>query len=268
MMRLLFILSLFLSACPFLVHAQLEKKEEYTDVYRTLEEKAKPDYNWMIYLNQNLQYPEAARKNNIQGMVGVEFIVEKDGSISQPRIVRGREIGYGIPEEALRVINNAPKWKPGRQKNQPVRSYFTLPVTFSLPPDQISSEKEVERSLTPVPSGGMPERIKKEEEVDVFRAVPQKAQPMVELNGFFARNIRYPKAAKEAEVWGRVYIEVVVEKDGTLTNFRVVKGKELGYGIPEEAVRVVKTLPKWKPARQNGAAVRSYFLIPVSFKLK
>jgi protein TonB len=82
------------------------------------------------YLSAHLRYPVAAKENNIQGKVSVEFVVNEDGSISNARVVRG--IGGGCDEEALRVINAMPKWKPGRQNGKAVKVCFVLPIVFVL----------------------------------------------------------------------------------------------------------------------------------------
>lgn len=81
------------------------------------------------FLAENLVYPEQARENEISGHVFVTFVVEKDGSVGKPEVIRG--IGGGCDEEVVRVVKLMPKWKPGRQKGKvPVR--YTLPVTFNL----------------------------------------------------------------------------------------------------------------------------------------
>jgi len=82
------------------------------------------------FILNNLNYPEIARKTGITGTVYVQFVVEKDGSISDVKVVRG--IGGGCDEEAVRVVKSMPKWKPGKQRGQPVRVYFTLPIEFKL----------------------------------------------------------------------------------------------------------------------------------------
>lgn len=82
------------------------------------------------YLKDNLNYPTIALETGIQGNVIVQFIVEKDGSITGTKILRG--IGGGCDEEAQNVIENMPKWTPGRQRGRPVRVQFTLPVKFVL----------------------------------------------------------------------------------------------------------------------------------------
>lgn len=82
------------------------------------------------YLADNLKYPAMARDAKIQGKVYVTFVVDKDGSISDVKVLRG--IGGGCDEEAVRVIKNMPKWKPGRQRDIPVRVQYNLPINFIL----------------------------------------------------------------------------------------------------------------------------------------
>jgi len=82
------------------------------------------------YLSTHLRYPEAAKENNMQGRVSVEFVVNEDGSISNARVLKG--IGGGCDQEALRVINGMPKWKPGKQNGKAVKVYFVLPIVFVL----------------------------------------------------------------------------------------------------------------------------------------
>lgn len=82
------------------------------------------------YLAENIQYPEQAKKDNIQGRVLVSFTIEKDGSLSDAKVQRG--IGGGCDEEALRVVNAMPQWTPGKQQGEAVRVNFNLPITFKL----------------------------------------------------------------------------------------------------------------------------------------
>lgn len=80
-------------------------------------------------LQKNIQYPEMARKAGIEGRVIVQFIVNEDGSVEDPRVIRG--IGGGCDEEALRAVSQA-KFKPGRQRGEAVRVQYSLPVVFHL----------------------------------------------------------------------------------------------------------------------------------------
>jgi periplasmic protein TonB len=82
------------------------------------------------FLSDNLRYPQMAREAGIQGTVFVTFVVEIDGSVTDVRIVRG--IGGGCDEEAVRVVKMMPNWEPGRQRGQPVRVQFVMPIRFRL----------------------------------------------------------------------------------------------------------------------------------------
>ncbi len=82
------------------------------------------------YLAKNLKYPEEARKEGIEGKVFVTFVVEKDGSITGAKILKG--IGGGCDEETIRVIENMPNWEPGKQRGKTVRVRFNMPIVFKL----------------------------------------------------------------------------------------------------------------------------------------
>ncbi|MGL4632053.1 MAG: TonB family protein, partial [Leadbetterella sp.] len=84
----------------------------------------------MRYLGEEIRYPERASKVDIAGKVFVRFVVEKDGSIADLKVLRG--IGFGCDEEALRVLSGMPKWTPGSVKGNPVRSYFNIPISFVI----------------------------------------------------------------------------------------------------------------------------------------
>jgi protein TonB len=82
------------------------------------------------FLQNNIKYPQMARESSIQGTVYVTFVVERDGSVTDVRVLRG--IGGGCDEEAIRVIKAMPKWVPGKQRGKPVRVQFNMPIKFTL----------------------------------------------------------------------------------------------------------------------------------------
>ena len=84
----------------------------------------------MKFLGDNIKYPVIAQENGIQGRVITNFVVERDGSISDVQVVRGQD--PSLDREAVRVIKTMPRWKPGQQRGKPVRVRFTLPVVFRL----------------------------------------------------------------------------------------------------------------------------------------
>lgn len=113
-----------------------EDEYEYIDaIYDVVEED--PQFPGGVealykYLAENIVYPMQAKDNNISGRVYVSFVVEKDGSISDPKVLRN--IGAGCGEEAVRVVRNMPRWTPGKNRGKPVRTRYNLPVNFT-PPD-------------------------------------------------------------------------------------------------------------------------------------
>ena len=82
------------------------------------------------FLTNNISYPQEARDAGISGTVYITFVVERDGSTSDVRVLRG--IGGGCDEEAVRVIKMMPEWSPGKQRGKPVRVQFNMPIKFSL----------------------------------------------------------------------------------------------------------------------------------------
>ena len=118
-----------------IVQVKVEEEEEVAEepIFTVVE--SEPEFPGGMealykYLAQNIKYPQLARENGITGKVYVTFVVEKDGSIANPRILR--DIGGGCGAEAIRVVKAMPKWSPGKQRGKAVRVQFNLPVNFNL----------------------------------------------------------------------------------------------------------------------------------------
>lgn len=113
------------------------------------------------------------------------------------------------------------------------------------------------------------EQEEEEEDVQIFTVVendPEFPGGMEALYKFLRDNIKYPQLARDNNITGRVYVTFVVEKDGSIANPRILK--DIGGGCGQEAIRVVKSMPKWTPGKQRGKAVRVQFNLPVSFNLQ
>lgn len=82
------------------------------------------------FLNDHIRYPEQAAQNNIQGRVTVQFVVERDGSIGEVKVVRGKD--PDLDKEAVRVVKSLPNFIPGKNNGQAVRVWYTLPINFRL----------------------------------------------------------------------------------------------------------------------------------------
>jgi protein TonB len=104
-------------------------------VYVFLPAEHKPKFgkgeaDLLNYLAENIKYPEMARAARVSGIVYVTFVVNRKGEVVDPKILRG--IGSGCDKEALRVVSNMPKWKPGRQRGKRVSVQFTLPIKYEV----------------------------------------------------------------------------------------------------------------------------------------
>lgn len=106
-----------------------EKDEEEEEDFFIVVEEMPNLIGGLADLQQKVRYPEMARKAGIEGRVIIQFIVNEQGNVEEPRVVRG--IGGGCDEEALRAVRQA-KFKPGRQRGQPVRVQYSLPIVFKL----------------------------------------------------------------------------------------------------------------------------------------
>ena len=143
--------------------------------------------------------------------------------------------------------------------------------------DDAESDKEVDMStfarqeeatnieITPVKI----EEEEEEDEQEIFQVVendPEFPGGAEALYKYLAQNIKYPQLARENNITGRVYVTFVVEKDGSVTGVRVLR--DIGGGCGQEAIRVVKSMPKWTPGKQRGKNVRVQYNLPVNFSLR
>jgi protein TonB len=87
-----------------------------------------------------------------------------------------------------------------------------------------------------------------------------------ELKKYLGNNIKYPPMAKEAGITGRVFVSFIVLEDGSISDVKILRG--IGGGCDEEALRVVKSMPKWKPGKQRGKSVRVQYSLPIHFQLR
>ena len=110
------------------------------------------------------------------------------------------------------------------------------------------------------------EDIQEAEIFTIVEEMPDFPGGMQKLADYLAKNIKYPQMARESGIQGRVFVNFVIEPDGSVSNVNVMRS--LGGGCDEEAVRVVKSMPKWKPGKQRGKAVRVSYILPVNFQLK
>lgn len=223
----------------------------------------------MEYLSKNIKYPEAAMKKGIQGRGIVQFVVEKDGSITNVKILRG--VDPELDKEAVRVVSAMPKWKPGTQRGEAVRVRFTVPVMFRLTEDKIPVKyAPIENKINElVVVGYAPEGTTVPEEGTIFEVVEQMPEypgGMPAMMEFISKNIKYPAAAQQAKIQGRVTIQFIVNTEGNIINPRVLRSTD--PLLDAEAIRLTTIMPKWKPGMQRGQAVNVKYTVPIMFRLQ
>ena len=209
----------------------------------------------MKWLSQNIKYPADAKEKGVQGRVIVQFVVEKDGTIVNAKVVRG--VDPDLDAEALRVVNQSPKWKPGKQKGEAVRVKYTLPIMFKLDNDSSDSKAAEAPREAKVDENGVHQ---------VCEEMPEFPGGMAECMKWLGKNINYPEDCKKEGVQGRVIVQFVVDKDGSIKDPTIARG--VHPSLDKEALRVLSSMPNWKPGKQKGEAVKVRYTIPVMFKLQ
>lgn len=228
---------------------------------------------FMKYLGKNVKYPIEAHANNIEGRVVVHFIVNKDGSISNVGLTRS--VDPLLDKEAIRVISSMPKWKPGMQRGKAVRVKYTVPVMFRL---QGPKNAEPYQAVVGTAKDGNLEEV-----VAVAKAttpisrtegkVYEKVENMPEFPGgvqglmqYISSNLKYPAAAQKAGVQGKVIVSMIVDKEGNITDPKIIKG--ITPLLDAEAIRIISDMPQWKPGTDKGEKVNVQYTIPLVFKLQ
>ena len=209
----------------------------------------------MKWLGQNIKYPAEAKEKGVQGRVIVQMVVEKDGTITNAKVVRG--VDPLLDAEALRVVNQSPKWKPGMQKGEAVRVKYTLPIMFRLSNDSSDSKAAETPRKAIVDENGVHQ---------VCEEMPEFPGGMQECMKWLGKNINYPEDCKKEGIQGRVIVQFVVDKDGSIKDPTIARG--VHPSLDKEALRVLSSMPNWKPGKQKGEAVKVRYTIPVMFKLQ
>ena len=235
----------------------MESRAVEGEVFKVVEEM--PEFvggmaECMKYLAANVNYPTEAIEKGIQGRVIVQMVVTKEGDIADTKIARG--IDPLLDAEALRVVSGMPKWKPGKQKGEAVNVRYTLPVMFRLGGDADKKEASTQTEAK-VDENGIHQ---------VCEEMPEFPGGMRECMNWLGKNVNYPATAQEKGIQGRVIIQFVVERDGSITEPKVVRGVD--PDLDKEALRVVSAMPNWKPGKHKGEVVRVKYTLPVMYRLQ
>ena len=177
------------------------------------------------------------------------------------------------PSKAIEAgIEAMPDWIPGKQRGKAVRVIYPLPVTFSLK-DQAGNFAPKVTIIPPHNEAKTPTLVKDSSETEnstevcIFQVVeemPEFAEGNVAE--WIMKNIKYPKEAIEANITGKVFVQFVIEKDGSITNAKIARSASTL--LDAEALRIVNNMPQWIPGKQRGKAVRVAYTLPISFSLE
>lgn len=232
------------------------KQPAASEIYDAVEKPAVPLGGveaYAEYLADKQQYPTAALQSGTQGTVTVNFVVEKTGSISNVTVAQ--PVSPELDAEAIRLIKGGPRWTPAQHRGGVVRQRVNVPITFQIPANA---------GGTAAALGG----AAAEGSTTQIVTPDQPARPVGGTDVFFEwiqQNQKYPALARQRKVQGRVMMEFVVQKDGSLTDIKPIK--RMGSGLDEEAIRLIKAAPKWQPATYKGQPMKQKMVLPVVFTL-
>lgn len=198
---------------------------------------------WNAYLKENLKYTQTGKDQGVEGTVYVVFVVDKDGNLKDPEILRG--IRAGLDEEAIRVVKESPTWKPGMQSGQFVNVKMRLPIRFRLPEKFVGQDdrlEELKAANTDWNNGDI--------------------KPGETFNKHMQKNIKFPKEARKEGITGTVVSKLIFDNNGNIKDLTIIKG--LSEEINEEVSRQLKGAPAWEVTKAKNSFEAIY---PITFKL-
>ena len=254
----------------FSAHAQKRKmppKPSSSQVYDSVAQPAVPlggTEKYAQFLADHQKYPTSAMEKGIQGTVRVSFVVEKTGTVNEVKVET--PLAPALDAEAIRLIKSGPKWTPAKHRNQVVRQRVVVPVSFLMSPGSMvavreGKERPITTSAADIAASANPNR-------PPVVAPDRPTQPVGDTQAFFdwiEKNQKYPTLARQRKIQGKVMVEFIVQTDGSLTDARVIR--KMGSGLDEEALRLIKTAPKWESASFQGKPIKQKMVLPVLFQL-
>jgi len=201
--------------------------------------------NWV---QKNIQYPEEAKKNKIQGTVYLSFVVDTEGQVKGIEIIRSAN--PVLDNEVIRAMKTAPAWKPGKQGGKVVNVAFSIPIRFVL-----------DNTAKTSPS------VEEEEEKMVFLIVEEmpvfQGGDITTFRQWCQDHVKYPAIAMENGISGTAMVTFVVNKEGKVINAKIKSGVD--PALDAAALEVVKSSPEWTPGKKRGHVVSVSFDMPIVF---
>ncbi|RKR85235.1 TonB family protein [Mucilaginibacter gracilis] len=223
------------------------------------------------FLTNTINYPLEAAMQNVKGRVYAQFVVEKDGSLTDIKILREPNNGHSLGEEAIRVLKLSPKWTPGTQDGKNVRVQYVVPINFNIaaPPVQPTSNTVTANGTDVKTFNSFSDTSKRGIYYLSTSHPPFFNGGTQALNDFLKNNIKYPEGI-ETKHNARVITEFIVETDGSLSNISTLFKDDSTFA--KEALRVLKLSPKWSPGifenKSEKTPQRTLVVLPIDFASK
>ena len=234
--------------------------------------KSCSDVELQFYLADNMEYPQAALAQRMEGTVIATFVVDTQGYAVTPRILYNP--GYGCGEEARRLIVQMPRWSPARHEGRKVAYLVQVEVPFVLPTSYHTAAPSTDPSPaqavgnTARPYYTTADRMPIFDGCDLYEHNYTQRQECSNalLLRYLRDSIQYPAAARLTKTEGIVYARFVVDTDGRIVNPEIVR--DIGGGCGEETLRVLSSMPDWMPGTIGGTPVPVQLQLPVHFYLQ
>ena len=219
-------------------------------------------------IQQNLVYPEIARRAGIEGTVIVHAQIGVNGEVVNTRILKSLGENNGCDEAAVAAIK-AVKWQPAKAKGQPVSVWVSIPVKFKLSGDSpIEADKiadnieELKARMKEMPLPPPPPEGSEE----YFVPYDNPPQPIGDFDAI-QNNLVYPELAKKAGIDGIVVVMAQISENGDVLKTKILRSLGENNGCDDAAIEAIKSV-KWKPARVDGKPVAVWVSVPVKFNLQ
>lgn len=226
----------------------------------------KPDYEgsteaFFYDVKEYVQYPEEALEKGITGVVRIGFTVDEQGQVINLEPINS--LGHGLDEVAMNFARNMRGWSIGKKRKKTVPVDLVLSVAFHpdvYPFKQLPTEEEIQKNTTKLSNVVVGDSTFAEPEIK-----PTPAGGMEGWAEYLRRNLRYPGEATRSGIEGRLYVQFIVQPDGSITDVKTIKG--IGGGCDEEAERIMRHAPAWNPGILDGKPVAVKMVMPIVFSL-
>lgn len=215
-------------------------------------------------------YIFAHQKEDDKDLKVIDLTLQEYKEAEQPPIEKIPEPEPPKPVEQKQTIKYMPPQvveNPTVEEAPPTIEEMTESIIShtTTPGEKVDGIAETPPPVTPPVETKVAEVVEDNTPFLTVEVNPSFVGGLSEMYKFLSKTLKYPSAAQRNNVEGRVYLNFIVERDGSITDINVLKS--VGFGCDEEAVRAVKLMPKWTPGKQNGRNVRVKYTIPVTFKL-